>query len=280
MSKDDRPLVLLTNDDGIASPGLAALERALAPSSRVFVVAPETEQSACSHALTLHRALRLRVAGPQRYALDGTPADCVYVALFAGKRLMPRRPDVVISGINRGPNLGFDIYYSGTVAAAREAAIRGVPAIAASADFGTDLDAASAVCGRIARAVVREARPRSGPVLLNVNFPAGARWDPTATSIGRRIYGEGVDFRVDPRGREYLWIGAPGVSHDAEPGTDTEAYERGEVGVSSLSLVPQPGAADALSRKIVLFLRKEPAAERRMSQDRPHPSKPNKRKTR
>ncbi|MBI5534711.1 MAG: 5'/3'-nucleotidase SurE [Deltaproteobacteria bacterium] len=264
MPRNERPLVLVTNDDGYAAAGLSTVVKALSRSMQVVVVAPEAEQSACSHALTLHRAMRLRTWAPHRHALDGTPADCVYVALFAGERLMPRRPDLVISGINRGLNLGLDVYYSGTVAAAREAAIRGVPGLAVSADSSTDLEAAARLCERMAHQVIALARKSDQPFVLNVNIPAGKRWKLRRTTSGRRSYGEGVDFRVDPRGREYLWIGAPGVRNHGEPGTDTEAFDRGEVGVSSLALLPRPEAADDAASKVVRLLsRPEPSRKKR-----------------
>ena len=129
-----RPLVLLSNDDGFASPGIRAMRAALLEAgAEVVLLAPETEQSASSHALSLHRPLRLRAVEPGVFALDGTPADCVYVALHAGTRVLPRRPDFVVSGINHGMNLGQDAFYSGTIAAAREGALRGIPALATSA---------------------------------------------------------------------------------------------------------------------------------------------------
>jgi 5'-nucleotidase len=263
-TRTERPTILLTNDDGFGAPGLAALDRALSSAARVVVIAPQAEQSACSHAITLHRALRLRRVAEDRYTLDGTPADCVYVAMFAGDRLLARRPDLVVSGINRGLNLGFDIYYSGTVAAAREAVIRGVPGIAVSADARTDLDAAARLCVRIAKATLAVKTGDDQPVLLNVNFPSGKRWKLRRTIPGRRIYGEGVDFRVDPRGREYLWIGAPGLDHDATPGTDTEAFDRGEVGVSNLTLQARPEAIhDAASKVVRLLSRLDPHRNKR-----------------
>ena len=125
----DRPLILLSNDDGVNARGLRALRDALVVLGRVIVVAPTSEQSASSHALTLHRPLRHRVVDEDVHSVDGSPADSVYVALYRAD-LLPRWPDLVVSGINRGYNLGTDVYYSGTVAAAREAALRGVPAMA------------------------------------------------------------------------------------------------------------------------------------------------------
>src|SRR5262245_57327702 len=136
VSESTRPLALVSNDDGYASRGLRALVDALKGWADVVVVAPETEQSASSHALSLHRPLRARRVDDNVFAIDGTPADCVYAALHADDRFLPRWPDIVCSGINRGLNLGQDAFYSGTIAAAREGAIRGVPAIAASAAKG------------------------------------------------------------------------------------------------------------------------------------------------
>src|SRR5271154_2588382 len=134
-----RPLVLLSNDDGHASPGLRTMRDALAAVADVVVLAPESEKSAASHSLSLHRPLRLRAVEPNLFALDGTPADCVYVALHAGTRVLPRKPDLVVSGINHGMNLGQDAFYSGTIAAAREGALRGIPAVATSAHGAADL---------------------------------------------------------------------------------------------------------------------------------------------
>src|SRR6516165_12152629 len=144
-----RPLVLLSNDDGYASPGLRAMRDALLVSADVVVLAPETEQSATSHSLSLHRPLRLRAVEAGVFALDGTPADCVYVALHAGTRVLPRKPDLIVSGINHGMNLGQDAFYSGTIAAAREGALRGIPAVASSAHPSADLQAVAALAARV-----------------------------------------------------------------------------------------------------------------------------------
>ena len=233
-----RPLILLSNDDGYAAEGLIALRDQLARHADVVVCAPETNQSATSHSLSLHRVLRLRHHGPGVFALDGTPADCVYVALHSGVRVLPRRPDLVVSGMNHGLNLGSDIFYSGTIAAAREGALRGIPAIAVSADGGADREAAATVGAQLALALLEAARrgaPRPAP-LLNVNFPPGSAWPIRATRIGARLYTEEVLFRDDPRGREYLWIGGAGVRHDHVPGSDTEAYDEGCASVTPLTL--------------------------------------------
>lgn len=233
-----RPLVLLSNDDGHFAPNLRAVRAALLETCEVIVCAPESNQSATSHSLSLHRILRLRRVEDGVFALDGTPADCVYVALHADRRVLPRRPDLVVSGINHGMNLGVDVFYSGTVAAAREAAIRGLPAIALSADAGADRHAAGALGAKLAHAMLEAHRAsgRAGGALLNVNIPRGSGWTVRATRLGARIYEEDVDFRVDPRGREYLWIGGAGVHHHHVPGSDTEAYDEGVVSVTPLAL--------------------------------------------
>ncbi len=229
-----RPLILLSNDDGHTSPGIRAMRQALATIADVVVLAPEGEQSASSHALSLMRPLRLRASEPGVFALDGTPADCVYVALHAGTRVLPRRPDLVVSGINHGMNLGQDAFYSGTIAAAREGALRGIPAFAASAHPSVDLPAAAALCSRIAVHLLSVTHAHAP--LLNVNVPPRWNGQLRAARLGARIYEESVDFRVDPRGREYLWLGGPGVRHERDPGTDTDAYDDGAVSITALVL--------------------------------------------
>src|SRR5580698_7608171 len=176
-------LILLSNDDGYASPGIRAMRAALvAGGARVVLVAPETEQSASSHSLSLHRPLRLRAVEEGVFALDGTPADCVYVALHSGTRVLPRQPDLVVSGLNHGMNLGQDAFYSGTVAAAREGALRGIPALATSAHGAADLAEAADVSARIAFALLAN-RPASG-TLLNVNIPRSWKGEVRATRLG------------------------------------------------------------------------------------------------
>jgi 5'-nucleotidase len=246
-----KPLVLLSNDDGHASAGLAALRRALRVAAEVVVVAPESEQSASSHSLSLHRPLRLRDVEPGVFALDGTPADCVYVALHAGTRLLPRRPDLIVSGINHGMNLGQDAFYSGTIAAAREGALRGIPALATSAHHSLDLATVADLCARIASELL--ATHASKGILVSLNVPKGWKGEVRATRLGARIYEEVVDFRRDPRGREYLWLGGPGVRHEADPGTDTDAYDEGAASITPLLLdltdVAAHGTAEALAEK-------------------------------
>jgi 5'-nucleotidase len=229
-----RPLVLLSNDDGYASPGIRAMRDALTATADVVILAPESEQSASSHSLSLHRALRLRAVEPGIFALDGTPADCVYVALHAGERVLPRRPDLIVSGINHGMNLGQDAFYSGTIAAAREGALRGIPAVATSAHAAATPGAVADLSARIAFELLA-AHAGTG-ALLNVNVPRAWTGEIRATRLGARIYEELVDFRHDPRGREYLWLGGPGVRHERDAGTDTDAYDDGAVSVTPLRL--------------------------------------------
>ncbi len=242
-----RPLVLLSNDDGYRADGLRILRDALREAADVIVCAPEAEQSATSHALTLSRPLRLRAHGDGVLSLDGTPADCVYVALHSDNRILPRAPDLVVSGLNHGANLGTDVFYSGTVAAAREGALRGHRALAVSAARDTDFGAAAAVATRIALAAIEE----PPPLLLNVNFPPGSEWPVRQTSLGARVYTDTVEYRRDPRGSEYLWLGGPGAEHQLRAGSDTEAHDAGAVSITPLLLDLYSVADSALARRVV-----------------------------
>ncbi|HJK97386.1 MAG TPA: 5'/3'-nucleotidase SurE [Polyangiaceae bacterium LLY-WYZ-14_1] len=231
---DPRPLLLLANDDGVDAPGLRALKTALEAVAEVVVVAPEREQSGHSHSITLQRPLRLNQVDPGVWAIDGTPADCTYVGLFHPK-LLPRTPDLVVSGINHGPNLGADVFYSGTVAAAREGAFRGVPAIAFSQCGRGDFAASAHLAREMVTRLLEAQRPPGDAPLLNVNFPEKAPTGVRATILGRRRYTDEVDVRRDPRGREYLWIGGPlTVHHEPVEGADTEAIDDGFVSVTPL----------------------------------------------
>ena len=244
-----RPLVLLSNDDGYASPGIRAMRDALLEVADVIILAPETEQSASSHALSLHRPLRLRRAEEGVFALDGTPADCVYVALHAGTRVLARRPDLVVSGINHGMNLGQDAFYSGTVAAAREGALRGTPAVASSAHPSADLQAVARVTARIALELLAQKAPRAP--LLNLNIPPRWNGQVRATRLGARIYEEIVDFRRDPRGREYLWVAGAGVRHERDEGSDTDAYDEGVASITPLLMDLTSASEHALAEAVV-----------------------------
>jgi len=231
----DRPLLLVSNDDGIDAPGILALRTALATFADVYTVAPQTEQSAKSHSITLHHPLRFHEVEEHVWAVDGTPADCVYVAFFL-KDLLPRRPDMVVSGINHGPNLGNDVHYSGTVAAAREGALRGVRSIALS-NSSTDMDGAAQYAKRFCKQLLQTTAPEGQAILLNINFPRDPPKGVRATRLGLRLYSDDVEVRDDPRGRDYLWIGGPGgATSEPVEGADTEALEEGFISVTPLSI--------------------------------------------
>jgi 5'-nucleotidase len=206
---------------------------ALSQFAEVVTCAPEIEQSATSHALSVHRALRLYEPSPGVFSIDGTPADCVYVALHGRTRILPRWPDMVVSGVNHGVNLGDDVFYSGTVAAAREAALKGIPALAVSTPHDASMEAAADLACKVMQSLLL--RPINTPLLLNLNVPHGYTGI-RATRLGRRIYRDEVDFRRDPRGREYLWLGGPTVEHPGLPGSDTEAFDARVASLTPLSL--------------------------------------------
>src|SRR6059036_2715215 len=207
-------VVVLSNDDGVHAPGLAALERALAELGDVYVLAPEREQSACGHALTLHRPLRPHQLGERRFAVNGTPADCVNLAVLG---FLPAPPVLIVSGINHGANLGDDVTYSGTIAAAMEGTILGVPSIAVSLLDGGDFDVAGRVARLIAmRVLVSGLPPRT---LLNVNVPAQPPLGIRLARLGNRVYLDKIVEQADPRGRSHYWIGGGDPRWDAVEGT-------------------------------------------------------------
>ena len=229
------PRILVSNDDGYMSDGLRALVEAVEPLGEVWVVAPETEQSAASHAISIHRPLRIRQIRPRWFAVDGTPTDCSYIAV--NHLMKDRRPALMVSGINHGPNLADDVTYSGTVAAAIEASLLGIPAIAFSLAVRQDFDFGPAA--RFARSLA-EAALRSSPpsdLLLNVNVPKGEPKGYAVTRLGKHTYGFDVIEKVDPRGRKYYWIGGNEYQHDDIPGSDCNAVLRdGLVSVTPLQL--------------------------------------------
>lgn len=225
------PVLLLTNDDGVHAPGLAALAEALEPLGEVFVLAPEREQSACGHALTLHRPLRAHRLAPRRFAVNGTPSDCVNLGVLG---FLPERPVLMVSGINHGPNLGDDVTYSGTVSAAMEGTLLGVPSIAVSLMDGGDLAAAGRVARLIAMRVLVDGLPPK--TLLNVNVPARAPRGIRLTRLGHRVYSEKVVEQTDPRGRTHYWIGGGPPQWEALDGTDMGAVHEGFVAVTPLHL--------------------------------------------
>ncbi len=230
-----RPLLLLSNDDGFFAKGIRAAREVLAQAFDVVVVAPSSEQSASSHALTLARPLRAFEAEPGIWAVDGTPADCVYLALHGETRFLPRRPDVVVSGINRGLNLGQDVFYSGTVAAAREGALRNIPALAVSAHHEAALAEVAAVASKLALSLCAHKSHGRAP-LLSLNVPKPWTGEVRSVKLGTRIYEEIIVERKDPRGRAYYWIGGPTVSNSQEEGTDTAVFDQGVASLTSLIL--------------------------------------------
>jgi 5'-nucleotidase len=228
-------LILVTNDDGIQSPGLRILARALAPLGRVVVVAPDRERSAVSHALTLHLPLRATEQAGDWWAVDGTPTDCVNIGIHG---LVKATPQLVVSGINLGANLGDDLTYSGTVAAAMEATLMGVPAFAVSLAGERFTEEDFCWAGRWAAHLASLVRDHGLPAdtFLNVNVPAGQPAGIKLTRQGKRRYGDAVVENLDPRGRAYYWIGAGELAlHDLE-GTDVHAVQRGLVSVTPLHL--------------------------------------------
>jgi len=228
--------ILVTNDDGVHAPGLVATREAVNDLGDVTVVAPLTEQSAASHALTLHHPLRIKEIGPGVRAVEGTPTDCV---LLAVRGILDARPDLVVSGINQGPNLGEDVLYSGTVAAAMEGAILGIPSMAVSLASWKhpDFSAATRVTRNLAAALLSRSLPER--FLVSVNVPPlpleeirGIR----VTRLGSRVYNDAIVRKTDPRGRDYFWIGGSEPSWEASSGTDTAAIEEGYVSLTPLLL--------------------------------------------
>lgn len=225
--------ILVTNDDGIFSEGLKCLAEAMSEVGKVSVVAPDREQSATGHSLTLHRPLRLQKVREHWYSVDGTPTDCVNMAVQGV--LKEARPDLVVSGINYGVNMGDDVTYSGTVSAAFEANMHQLPAVAFSQEIGEDFSFEDSA--RLAREIVEVLVEGDLPedLLLNVNFPAceckGIRW----TRLGKRYYHQSVVEKTDPMGRKYYWIaGSP--RWEKQDGTDHEAVTAGLASVTPLHL--------------------------------------------
>ncbi|MFZ6872760.1 5'/3'-nucleotidase SurE [Undibacterium sp. Di27W] len=227
--------ILISNDDGYLAPGIVALAQAMGSIAEVTVVAPDSNRSGASNALTLDRPLSVQRASNGFYFVNGTPSDCVHIALTA---IMKDKPDLIVSGINQGQNMGDDTLYSGTVAAATEGYLFGVPAIAFSqTEKGwTHLDAAA----RVALEMVQRGFPElPQPFLLNVNIPnlpfekiQGVR----KSRLGKRHSSEPVIHMIDPHGRDIYWIGPPGAARDASAGTDFDTTNRHFVSVTPLQI--------------------------------------------
>lgn len=236
--------ILVTNDDGIHSPGLHALADALRPLGEVTIVAPDREKSAASHALTLHRPVTIRQVEPGVYTADGTPADCVYLGSLS---VLERKPDLVASGINRGSNIGDDVTYSGTVAAALEGTILGISSIAISQAAGIDnergqhgelafsWDTSARAARQVATQVLSEGLPDD--ILLNINVPVDPVKGVRCTRQGKHLYDQVSHQVVDPRGRISYWVGS-GEAREIEQSEDTDymSVRRGYVSITPLHL--------------------------------------------
>jgi 5'-nucleotidase len=235
MPRARRPRILICNDDGVYAPGIRILAREMRRVADVFVVAPTQNQSGVSHALTMTRPLRIRKIDERTYAVDGTPTDCITLAFH--EILVRRRPDFVVSGLNHGANMGEDVTYSGTVAAAFEGAIMGVPAVAASMTVHDPEGRSFRSAARFVRRVVSNLRGHLPPAtILNLNFPKmprGGYRSYQMTSLGRRAYTDIISAKTDPSGRSYYWIGGE-ATWDNDPATDSGAVSRGKVSITPL----------------------------------------------
>lgn len=246
---NNRKKILITNDDGFDSPALLALIEALEPLAEIITVAPTLEKSACGHSLTLTKPLRFVEIEPNFYKLDdGTPTDCVFLALH---KLYPQdaQPDLVISGINIGANMGEDITYSGTASGAMEAVLQGVPAIAISQDFSDDMrekegfeyELAKESIATLVKKIFDGSFPLAPRKFLNVNIPALSPQESKGfkvTKTGSRVYSNDADSHINPRGQEYFWIGL--VNHEWRESegrmSDVEATKSGYVSVTPIHL--------------------------------------------
>jgi 5'/3'-nucleotidase SurE len=250
--------ILVTNDDGIHAPGLAVAEAiARAISDDVWVVAPETEQSGASHSLTLTQPLRLRQIGPKRFALSGTPTDCVMMGV--AEVMGGNKPSLVISGVNRGSNIADDVTYSGTIAAAMEGTALGIPSIALSQAYGFDLgDAVRWRCAETHGPVVVKRLLAAGwpeETLININFPDCEPSDVGGTDVteqGKRdLQTATLDKRTDMRGNPYYWIGFKRVRSDPKPGTDLRAIYDRRISITPLHLnLTEHRVLETLRRKL------------------------------
>jgi 5'-nucleotidase len=235
-------LLLCSNDDGILARGLACLERAARTLGDVFVVAPDREQSATSHSLTLHHPLRPVQLSENRWQVDGTPTDCVMLAI---EQLMPKRPDFVLSGVNHGPNMGEDVLYSGTVAAAMEGLALGVPSIAVSFAGRDTLGAKELLLEEQVEPLAKLLKHLTSlpefpeHTLFNVNIPGIPAADIKGvklTKLGRRVFSDSIAKMKDPWGRPIYWIGGGSVKWTADEGTDVQAVREGFISVTPLHL--------------------------------------------
>jgi 5'-nucleotidase len=227
------PEILITNDDGIHSVGIKSLELSLRKLGKVTIVSPDREMSSISHAISLHRPLRMEKIEDNSYKVNGTPADCVYLGSI---KIMKHKPDLVVSGINKGPNIGEDVIYSGTVAGASEATILNIPAFSISLASYKDFDfkPAADFAYILAKKILSQGLPKI--TFLNVNVPPGEINEIKITTLGRRYYLEKVEEKIDPRGNKYYWIGGEASPPMKQPGTDVDAIAEGYVSVTPLQI--------------------------------------------
>jgi 5'-nucleotidase len=231
-----KPNILLTNDDGYGAEGLRALQDALEDFATVWVVAPFAEQSGAAQSLTLRRPIVVHPKSERHWAVEGTPADAVIVALH---KLLPERPDLVISGINHGANMGENVYYSGTVGAAREAALHHIPAVAMSLcarKSAQNFANSARIAHSVAELILKEGLPDQ--VLLNVNVPEPCSGVVRLTRQSKKITRNQLSEGKDPKGRSYYWIFEQKIDKDIEPDTDYAAVFAGDVSITPLHLDP------------------------------------------
>ncbi len=225
--------ILLTNDDGYDSPGIKALFKSLSRLGDVTIVAPDRDNSAVSHSITMNRPLRLKTIEQNIIAVDGTPADCVTLAV---KKVLQQKPDILVSGINSGPNIGDDISYSGTVSAAIEGTMFSIPSLAVSLSEGEgDFDNAAEITAQIAAMTIENGLPAN--TLLNVNIPA----EKTSKGIkitrqGRRFWNDSIQESTDPWGRKIYWIGGGTPTCDTAEDTDGYAISKGYISITPIQL--------------------------------------------
>lgn len=229
-----KPRILIANDDGLHGPGLRPLIAAMRRIGEAIAVVPAQERSADSHSLTLHKPIRVHEVESGLFILNGKPADCARLGIL---EIMRSRVDLVVSGINRGYNLGEDVVYSGTVAAAREATLLDVPSIAFSQDPNAgSYAAAAAFAGKLARMVLKRGIPNG--ICLSVNIPARLKkpgsWK--VARLGRRVYSKEVTLRADPRGGSYYWLAGSSVTSVHAAGTDVSVVEEGHISVTALHI--------------------------------------------
>jgi len=225
-----KPLVLITNDDGYFSPGIVELARAAGEHWRVVVVAPDQNRSAIGRCLSLEMPIRVREIGDWRFAISGTPVDCVCYGL--GSLLRAGTPSLILSGINIGANLGTDVLSSGTVAAAIEGHMRGIPSIAISQHEKGNYEAAAALAVSMGHKLIKSGHP----ALLNINVPGDVFTETRNTRLGKRVYDYSIAEETDPRGKPYFWIGGSSIQMVGGEGTDCQAIMDGCASVTPLQI--------------------------------------------